>query len=499
MKINAEIKNSILREMKEELNEREYEYTSNALNKIVEECFERKQQLLDLFSKHPNWNPEKLMIQFDTDVERSIDLRQIVNFLYWMESKINVAYNPWCDEQTKEYKIYRFIRYCIEDQFFNEDMREEIDKINKLNENYKLRTNMKSSKAIGKIFREEGWDKLEGFNKAYADLSNALSPLKITRHTCISLNPIDFLLMSNGNSWNSCHYIGDDSYNAGCYSSGTISYMLDEHSFVFYTVDASYCGDQIEREKKIQRQIFGYNDEVLAQLRLYPQSNDCGATMVYQDIRQIVQKVIADCLGKPNLWIRSKKATTEVIEHGHNATCYPDWYSHNPGGKHCSISTLKDRENGIESRKIVFGAEPICIDCGSRHYCDGSISCCDNDEYDDEYDNDDDYTFCDICGHRIHVDDANWGGRYGDVPYCDSCCTYCEDCEIYYPNNEVTEVDGRYVCDDCISDGSYYRCDGCGVLHHSDYLIYDEETEADYCEECYDELIEKRMNQEEVC
>ena len=514
MEISREIKNAIVNGMVAELDDRNYYYDKYVLSDIVDLSTERKSNLIDLLSNHPNWNPEKLMIQFDTDIERKFQVEEINNFVYWLRNQLGVFwyFNRKTEEDERKHQICNFIS-SITQQFFDEKMQDKIDIVNKLNPNFKLRNNMKSSKAIGKICKEEGWDKLDDYNKKYASLCDALSPLKIKRHTVISLNPIDFLLMSNGNSWNSCHDIGEHG-DAGCYSSGTISYMLDEHSFIFYTVDASYNGDEIEREKKIQRQVFGYNDEVLAQLRLYPQDNDCGAEQTYTDIREIVQKVIADCLGKPNLWIRSTNNVEEIVKLGTGATCYPDWVSGNPGSKHCSVSTLKDRKNGKEFRNIIFGAKPICIDCGEEHSYKENISCCQGDYYE-----------CEICGERIYGDDVCWGGSYGDNCYCSDCCTYCEECGSYYPNDDVLEIDGRYVCDHCISNSdNYYTCEDCGEAHHVDnmyftesgdcycedcvdentfeckecgcrfdnrYKIVDTETENEYCEDCYDEIMEE--------
>lgn len=510
MAVSTEVKNAIVNEMADELKEREYYYQKSSLNQIVTECFNQKKDLIELLSKHPNWNPAKFMIQFDTDMEREINADGVIDFADWLIRKLNIRYDYRAVRQSREYNICYFIK-TIRTQFFNEyeNAKEDLDRINALNENFKLRTNMKCSKAVGKICREEGWDKLEGFNQKYASFCDCLNPLKITRHTVISLNPLDYLLMSNGNSWNSCHDIGDAD-SAGCYSSGTISYMLDKHSFIFYTVDGSYNGDKIELEPKIQRQVFGYNDEVLVQLRLYPQSNDSGAKAVYDNIRAIVQKVVADCLGKPNMWIKTTSDVEDVVESGRGATCYPDWEDGNPGSTHCSVSTLKDR--GERSRTIVFGAEPICINCGYRHGVEEYISCCDSD----------DYEICECCGDRIDSDDVYW---CGDDPYCSNCVSYCEDCCEYYPNDDVEEIDGRYVCKWCREDGDYYHCEECGELHHvddmavtadghkycddcaddlvyeceecgDDYLKenlqYDEETDCLYCDKCYEKLLEER-------
>ena len=478
------IKSEIVDEMATVLSDRGYEYSSSYLKEIVNECLDKKHNLIELFSKHPNWNENKLMIQFDTDIERKIDTNEICRFADWLRREANIRRGLWFEDEPREYKIYSFI-YNINRQFFDKDMKDDIDKINQLNPNFKLRTNMKTSKAIGKICREEGWDKLNGYNQKYAALCDAISSLKIRRHTCISLNPIDFLLMSNGNSWTSCHSIGNEDYDIGCCSSGTISYMLDEHSFLFYTVDSEFDGTDIELEPKIQRQVFGYNDEVLAQLRLYPQSNDSGSEQIYTDIREIVQKVIADCLGKPNLWIRSKDDVEEVCKKGIGATCYADWRSCNPGSKHCSISTHKEREKGKEDRVIIFGAEPICIECGERHNYSGNISCCNDCEY------------CEVCGGRIRSGDVIWGGTYGDIPYCEDCCTWCDICETYHPNENVEEIDGRNVCTYCIEE-YYYTCQECGSMHHLDDMDYDRLTDAYYCEECYIKILEERERETEI-
>lgn len=513
--VSTEIKESIINEMAEELSDRYYAFEYEHLHKIVTECINNKSKLIELFSKHPLWNPEKLMICFDTDIERKICTDNLFSFANWLRLNADGYYSGCTDRQSNAYYVCNFI-ITITNQFFDESIAVRIEEINSLNENYKLRTNMKASKAIGKICREEGWDKLEGYNQRYANLCDCLNPLKVKRHTCISLNPIDFLLMSNGNSWESCHYIGADVDYAGCYSSGTISYMLDPHSFVFYTVDASYNGNQIEREPKIQRQMFGYNDEVIAQLRLYPQNNDCGAEHIYNDIRAIVQKVIADCLEKPNMWIKSTRDVEDVCHKGAGATCYPDWRDGNPGATHCCLSTHKERANGKEHRTIIFGAQPICISCGRHHNHDDNISCCHPN-----------YEYCESCGERIDSDDAYW---YNDCPYCSDCVTYCDECGEYIPDKYINEVDGCSVCDNCLeTSGNYKQCNGCGEFHYIDNLTitedgyaycdycvnydsfvcegcgarydedakyYDEETDKYYCKDCYDELIEARDEEE---
>ena len=488
--VKDEVIKNIINEFEKELDKRYYEYSENALDKIVNEWVTRKQNLLELLSKHPLWNPDKLMIQFDQDYDRRIELGELSVFCNWLRVNITTEYgksltelNCTEDEDDRRKDIIYWINEHVKTQFFNESMKEEIDKINSYNDNYKLRTNAKATKAIGKICRVEGWDKLEGYNQRFSALCDNMNPIKVKRHTVISLNPLDFLLMSNGDSWESCHYIGDSCNDSGCYSSGTISYMLDECSFVFYTVDSSFNGENIELAEKSQRQIFGYNDEVFIQSRLYPQANDSGAESVYDDIRHIVQKIIADCLNKPNLWTVSRDLDNinDVVKKGYDATCYPDWHRGCPGSSHVSLSTLKSRK--MIPKSIILGAKPICISCGYRHDYTENISCCKSDGY-----------YCTECGQWIDEDDVYW---VGDDPYCGDCVVYCERCDCCVPYNDAIRVNGSYYCQDCVDEHAY-KCDNCGEYVFNDYdddVITTEEGHI-YCRDCADD---KAFYCEECC
>ena len=120
----------------------------------------------------------------------------------------------------------------------------------------------KISRIVNKLCKQLGFDKDKDYNREFAKFSDAINPLTIKRHTVLSCHPVDYLTMSFGNSWSSCHTIDKNnkrdmpnSYH-GQYSAGTLSYMLDETSAVFYTVDAKYDGDKLELEPKINRCMF---------------------------------------------------------------------------------------------------------------------------------------------------------------------------------------------------------------------------------------------------
>lgn len=471
--VSSKIYNNILFEMKEVLDEHEYNYNSLALRDIIDEWLTRKQDLLEMFSKHPNWDAERLMVKFDTDFERNVDKNEAQKLGWWLDARTDIRNkqfsvgDSWYPTNLLSMFVNQFNRFT----YIPDEISYLLESMNALHEDFRFRTGMKVTKVVRKICETYEWHKIDGFEKEYAKYCDAICPIKVTRHTCISLNPIDFLLMSNGNSWDSCHYIGDYASDAGCYSAGTISYMLDEHSFIFYTVSSEFDGVEIEYERKIQRQVFGYNDNQLLQSRLYPQSNDNYAEVQYTDIRNIVQKVVADCCEKPNLWVKRKVGNN--VQKGRYATVYDDWYHFS---SLCSVSVLKEViEN--ELSPIVMGAEPICIECGERHYNTGNISCCYK-----KYS-------CVCCGDSIDEDDVRW---VGDDPCCEDCATWCDDCEHYDYNDNVHWLPryDRYVCDDCI-DRDYHWCNDCRSYIHEDDCTYLESEGRYVCDECLTKYYEK--------
>lgn len=465
-----------------ELKNRNYPYTRTAVETIIDEWYKAKKPLIDLLSKHPNWNSEKFMIQFDSDFSRKPDTSTARDFLNWLNRNTNIQDivtegTSWSFRRT----LFDDIGHCmVHTTYLQEEDTFCIKLINNLDESFRFRPGMKVTKVMRKICEHYGWTKIMGteynrhgeqvefnaFEREYAKYCDAMSPLKVTRHTCISLNPLDYLLMSNGNSWRSCHYIDYFDDHPGEYSSGTISYMLDETSIVFYTVNASYDGDNIELTEKTQRQIFGYNDCQIMQSRMYPQNNDYNAENIYEDFRNIMQKVIADCLEKPNLWVRRKKHLNVV--HGNGATCYPDWEYNDL----CSTSVLKEK-SGLDLVSIVLGATPICVECGKTHNKVGNINCC-RDGY-----------CCEDCGRYISEDDVIW---VGDYPYCRDCVSWCDCCqewtrdEMYYIKSE-----DRSVCEYCLNE-YYVYCAHCYTYHNMDETFYDEDRGEYFCPDCFEEL-----------
>ena len=239
------------------------------------------------------------------------------------------------------------------------------NEINKLFD-VKAVAGQKLSRVINKIMAYTGLADMPDYNKAFSKYSDAVNPLKITRHTLLSVHPIDYLTMSNGNSWTSCHSVR----NRGQYHSGTMSYMLDRSSFVYYTVDKSYDGNKYEEQPKIVRCMFHMGYEKLVQGRVYPQSTD-GDESVYLEVRNIVRRVLANCMGIKDDWTIQRGSSSCTKEIDSKGTHYKDYTN----TSRCNVSRIK-REDGFSSNKqIVVGHSPICVKCGSSHNGHSTLKC----------------------------------------------------------------------------------------------------------------------------
>ena len=479
--ITEEERETLLNNMKGLLDEYDYRYTDEALNKIINTWAEDKADLIAAFKKHPNYLEGKFMIVFSHNFERNVDMRAIHEFVNWIKaggtlSRVrefmpkdikDIVDNdhvllPW------EYFDFLYNLSEITSQYINNDI---ANKINKICPAVHAHNGQKTSRVINKMLTYIGYNKVEDYNREFAKYADALNPLQITRHTILSINPLDYLTMSFGNSWASCHTIDKgnrrnmpNSYS-GQYSSGTISYMLDGTSMVFYTVDASYNGNDFWNEPKINRQMFHWGEDKLIQGRLYPQDND-GNGEAYTPYREIVQKIMSELFDFPNYWTISKgieNASKYVESEG---THYRDYEYYN----NVTLSRPKGSEN---DEYITVGHTPICIYCGDEHGKEDNISCCAT-------------ATCTECGCYIDDDEDEIIWIDGD-PYCRDCVTYCECCDEWFVGEGTyIEEEERYVCDSCLSE--YYRyCDECGEYHYYENGTYVESENEWVCDSCLED------------
>lgn len=353
----------------------------------------------------------------------------------------------------------------------------------------------KFSRIIKRMAKETGFDQTEaGSNENFVKFADAINPLNVTRWTVLSVHPLDFYNMSNGNSWRSCHTIDKnnkdqvrtENHYGGMYSGGTGSYMEDKVSFVYYTVNpkVNEKGIHLENDPKITRCMFHIGENKLIQGRMYPQGND-GATDKYKETREIVQRTIAECLGVVNDW-NVVKGVWECEEVTTTKGChYPDYSNFDD----CNVSYLK--VNGLavnDKRKIVIGSKHTCPSCGRRHNTQGNIECSDCQSTESsrnrsrqtwlnvsiDTDEDEEGVYCANCGQRLRDYE---GTEIDGEMYCDDCVFYCdyhEEYEVRNGNEIYVENTGNYVCERGYDHGEYAYCENCDhvISTNGDEVVY---------------------------
>ncbi len=508
---------TLYRGMVDLLDEYGYNYTEHALNSIIDKWCENKAGLIEAFKNHPNYIDGKFLIAFESDYEREIDNAAIRDFGKWVRD--HLISDPSCvanvPDEVKNiraercwlpYEMFDLIYYHIS-QLKNRTINEETTNyINRVMPNIKAHNGEKTSRVVNRIFTYLNYNKHPEYNKRYAKYADALTPITIKRHTILSLNPLDYLTMSFGNSWSSCHTIDKQNKRdmpntyEGQYSSGTMSYLLDGVSMVYYTVDSKYDGNDFFTQPKINRQMYHYGEDKLVQGRLYPQSND-GCDEIYAQYRSVVQDIISTIFNFPNLWIKKNSGIRDWVDS--EGTHYRDYYNFDE----CNLTIVKASEN---DKSITIGHTPICVECGEYHDESECINCChgiggyycadcgewvdEDDAYyiDGEYYCRDCVSYCEYCHEYYRNSDVHYISGYGEV--CDSCLewsfTICDECGDYTHNDDITriEVDGEsvYVCEYCLED-KYERCCKCDEYHPQNEMIYDEDGDRWYCKECHKE------------
>ena len=228
----------------------------------------------------------------------------------------------------------------------------------------KLSAGMKTSRAFNRICNEFKVDTLSAYNKLFAEYADMVSGLNRTMQYVISVNPYDYLTMSFGKSWASCHTIDKNNIRqmpnsySGAYCGGTLSYMLDKTSIITYVVGKN---DDIQTDGKVYRNMFHYGNNIMVQGRVYPQAND-GAVDLYERFRGFMQEEMTVMLGlEKNLWT-IKKGNKECERWTSSTGNHYRDYNY---VSNCNVTFPSERKNDIA--EIVIGHLGICPYCGERH------------------------------------------------------------------------------------------------------------------------------------
>ena len=423
------------------------------------------------------------------------------------ENKITDTYpEKWISK--KNYVIYKNLSKLLDiiysgencQQFINDEVSEAAKKFEEATE-IKLNAvvGRKMSRMINALCVALGLDRIKGekqitlsgreeypnsYNKRYTQFTDAINPLKFTQKTFITTDRIAFITASLGNGWSSCftpdktNKDGRDHSYEGCYSGGTTAYGSDETTFVLYTIRNDYTGDRPVMQEKINRCFFSLGEGKLIQSRNYPDGRDGGDTSLAAQFRAIVQKVVCDCYGIPNLW-KTKKGISECARViNYEGAGYHDHISYDD----CCVSYWKGEDgNGeLNPNLITIGSESICPNCGGMAYEDNCILC--TSCYEEAWE--DNTHYCADCGCEVDEDDGvEIDGRW----YCMDCVNYC-DYHEEYEHNETYYINGYgNVCDEALDwSDDFTTCKQCGetIYREASGVIIAEDGNAFCCESC---------------
>ena len=442
----------------------DHDYTRYGIQRNVEEWYSAKEPIFEILRNHPMWNEEAKAIVFLRDEIRKADANKFKTDLDFLTA---YAKKKLKSANIEPNIIADLAISAISGSAEKEITDEEAEMLNRIGYYKEMRGGTKRSRIINAIFKdypigedykidvtkfvdehEEGDRSYQSYNKLFAQVADDTNPLKIKRITILSANICDFLLMSNGNSWSSCHFINSSGAYQGCYKAGTLSYSNDSSSMIFYTLPDTYQGTDWFMEDKITRQMFFYQNGLLLQSRLYPKGGDVRGE-IYTDYRAVVQDIISKCLDIPNLWKKCEDGWDENVSTYEDSFHYRD-YEEYPG--ECIMTFNKEMENEIKNGMNI-GGRSYCVDCGDERLRYDSDDCselqcsdCINDRYE-----------CVHCGciedyeDNVHMIDGDY--------YCEDCCFYCEihnEWEIRYDyghdcRNEVC-INGSWytMCDDAL-------------------------------------------------
>lgn len=465
----------LTKELKCTLDEMDVDWEHIGVETNMESYEKNKSHLVDVLRKSPHWNEDLHGLLFDCEEMRTLNtykteglFRRLLRMLP-REHEDRLCYN------VRYYSIYS-------NQFVSEGVAEIL---NSLYPDLRAQEGQKTSRMINKLWKMLGVDiNSKEYQVVFAEFADAINPISITRPFILSANPSDYITMSYGSSWASCHIINPYKANggggySGCYKAGTLSYMNDAYTLIGYTLEKlpENLRDAC-RIPKITRQCFmvDVDNGVIMQSRQYPETNN---TQRADEYRKLVQEGVAEALGEPNLW---KKTSGYEPFYQYDNRHYPDY--HYVDSYNINLSFLKTRPS-LEDTGVMFpvGQKPYCLRCGGDIDDSEYIYC--------EDCNHDGKVWCECCEEWCDEDD---GCETADGWRCNGCIEEyyeeCAECGRYVHRNDVWEVENdsyTYVCYDCVNYSSrYVRCERCDCLYdtYHENMTYTEDEGLPVCEYC---------------
>lgn len=466
----------VANEIMQVLDEYEISYAPNVIRHIsVPAWLKAKRPLLELFSRHPQWNNDTLSVLFKTRYERTIDADRAEDLTYRLVQHYRNSL-PMDNVNAIEYMTrqgelqalsdalcYRSMFYTSKITKENQSLWLDACPVGKTDKDPKrfFPIGLRVSRALDRLFKAYGIDKWENYDKNFAQLADCVNPLNIDRTTALSLHPCDYLLMSHGTGWDSCHRINMKYDHRGEWVGGVWSYMFDDLSTILYTTEQP--NGPIWNREKVNRMVCCFSGDEILFSRLYPQVNEFNSDL-RGTFRKVVQEIYSECMDMPNLW----QPPIHAAKSG--------WCCNGEGHMNYEDYTVHD---WLTELSVAKGHEPHYMYIGTYGICPVS-----GNEYDEHESITSENAHCSHCGRRIREGHTYyWEGD----EYCESCYNElfatCVRCGTVHRVEDMFDTEDGWVCRECLNDEGYVECNWCMTLVRPERAIETGDGDT-YCRHC---------------
>lgn len=296
-------------------------YQSDSYNKYIYKNYkaavEAKRELREILSKHPNWNETQQCVEIPVSI-----------FNKPSYSDINASCDELLNEAGKQpvfsfnsaSSFRSFMGYASQARHM--DLTDNVMKFSSWTKSCmsslsvvdNINLDMKVSKVVSAVLNRLNIKRTHEIEKAFAKYADSVSTSSKDYKLILSINPADFVTMSHGNSWRSCHSFKD----GGGWHAGCLSYALDNTTMIAYIIPKETSG-VYALEPKIKRLLFMLSNDkkCLMSTKMYPDNSDSSA-------RTIIDNTVLQIMNEAGLNISNEKLSSGFSFYTVGAH-YPDY------------------------------------------------------------------------------------------------------------------------------------------------------------------------------
>jgi hypothetical protein len=319
----------------------------------------------------------------------------------------------------------------------------------------------------------EAIKELDIISQDFSQLINTMKTAKRRQTVVLSCDLEDFITMSMGTSWDSCHQLGK------MYGMGAIAYAQSPNVLITYVKSEDH-----EYRKKWRQIIYCDVESGFAVgSRQYPSPNNVatdGARNLWQECYNMHNNGTRETTNFK--YSKSPQGLRGRLKKS-NGFAYVDILEFSPSSDKINGHVWSTWINGTEKPTInCCPREIVCLKCGNLHRNVRSykVSCGECPRQGE--------LKCRECGRWHTEETCTYVDREGGY-ICSGCLrsdyTYCPMCQQWERDYNITTVNGARICETCALD-NFYRCGNCGEWHEKTESrpAYRNGRKQHYCPTC---------------